>query len=1084
MAGVELPFRLRCGTIVLSERTDTTTCEMVSHGFTARLTARLIDDARMNSMRLARHSLKTRITVSTLTIFVAGIWALSLYSSRMLREDMEELLGEQQRSTVSVIAAETDRELNERMKWLESVAERITPAMLDKPVVLQEFLAQRLILQSLFNGGGVVHRRDGTAVADSVPASGRIGVNYMDVETVATTLNEGRSTIGRAVIGKKLGAPVFGMTAPIRDARGKVIGALAGVTNLGLPNFLDQFVQNGYGKTGGYVVVAKQLRRIIAASDKSRVMEAAPALGAIPLIDRFMEGYEGSGVLVNPLGVEVLQSTKGVSVAGWYVGVQMPTKEAFAPIRELQRRMMIATILLSVLAGVTTWWMLRRQLAPMLATAKTLGSLSESGQPPPPLPITRQDEIGDLIGGFNRLLATLDQRGAALRDSEDRFRKLFETSSDAILLLDGNATFVECNQRALDLLKMPREQLLSLTPDRISPEFQPCGRRSSEYALELIASAHSTGFARFDWTCVASDGDEVIVEVCLTPIVIMGRTALYATLRDITERKRAEKALQRSQIMMERSENMARLASFEWEVDTNVVTWSPAMFRIFGRDPALGIPNLEGQAELYTSQSTRKLFDAVRQAVAEGTPYELELMTIQPDGEQRPCLVKGFPERDDSGRVIRVAGLVQDITESKQAELEIRSLNTRLEERVRQRTADLETANQLLTQSKIQAETANVAKSAFLANMSHEIRTPMNGIVGMANILRREGVTSKQALRLDTIDASARHLLSVINNILDLSKIEAGKFTLEEAPVVVSSLLSNVGSILSERAGAKGIQLLIETEPLPRNLVGDPTRLQQALLNYATNAVKFTEQGAVTLRTFKQKETADSVTVRFEVVDTGIGITPEAMSRLFSAFEQADNSMNRKYGGTGLGLAITRRLADLMGGEVGAESTPGIGSTFWFTVKLRKSGEVVAIAPENAVDAEAEIRHRYAGQRVLVVDDEPINREIATMHLEGVDLVVDTADDGGAAVARAQWNGYAAIFMDMQMPELNGLEATREIRRLPGHLDTPIIAMTANAFAEDKALCMAAGMDEFLIKPFNPDELFTTLLRALDHRVE
>jgi CheY-like chemotaxis protein len=262
-------------------------------------------------------------------------------------------------------------------------------------------------------------------------------------------------------------------------------------------------------------------------------------------------------------------------------------------------------------------------------------------------------------------------------------------------------------------------------------------------------------------------------------------------------------------------------------------------------------------------------------------------------------------------------------------------------------------------------------------------------------------------------------------------------------------------------------------------MVGDPTRLQQALLNYATNAVKFTERGSVTLRSLKQEETADTVVLRFEVVDTGIGIAPEAMSRLFTTFEQADNSMNRKYGGTGLGLAIARRLAELMGGEAGAESTPGVGSTFWFTVKLTKCSETMAAPTEPAVDAQAEIRQRFARQRILVVDDEPVNREVALIQLEFVDLVVDMAEDGAQAIAMAQKSSYAAILMDMQMPKLNGVEATQQIRQLPGYRHTPIIAMTANAFTEDKAKCLEAGMNDFLIKPFNPDELFAVVLRSL-----
>jgi signal transduction histidine kinase/ActR/RegA family two-component response regulator len=399
----------------------------------------------------------------------------------------------------------------------------------------------------------------------------------------------------------------------------------------------------------------------------------------------------------------------------------------------------------------------------------------------------------------------------------------------------------------------------------------------------------------------------------------------------------------------------------------------------------------------------------------------------------------------------------------------------RLEDIVLERT-------QALVEARDSAQAANVAKSAFLANMSHEIRTPMNGILGMAHLLRRGGVTPKQAERLDTIDTSAQHLLAVINDILDISKVEAGKLVLEEAPVAVDSLMANVSSILGERARVKNLRLLVEIEPLPHNLAGDPTRLQQALLNYATNAIKFTKTGSVTLRAVKLHETNESVLLRFEVADTGIGIAAEAMPRLFSAFEQADNSTTRKYGGTGLGLVITRRLAELMGGEAGVESTPGVGSTFWFTAMLqKKERRKDERAPQiTGVDAEMELRQGYCGNLILVVDDEPINREVAKIQLEDTGLVIDMAEDGAQAIAKAQMKAYAAILMDMQMPNVNGLEATRQIRKIPGYRHTPIIAMTANAFAEDKARCLEAGMNDFIIKPFVPDTLFATLLRSLN----
>ncbi len=435
------------------------------------------------------------------------------------------------------------------------------------------------------------------------------------------------------------------------------------------------------------------------------------------------------------------------------------------------------------------------------------------------------------------------------------------------------------------------------------------------------------------------------------------------------------------------------------------------------------------------------------------------------------------PGASHNGAGLRL--VLTDISARKAAQAQIEELNTHLEQRVRQRTAELEAANQLLMRARIQAEAANVAKSAFLANMSHEIRTPMNGIIGMAGILRREGITPAQAKRLDVIDASAMHLLAVINDVLDLSKIDAGKLTLEQAPVVVADLLAKVCAVVAERARASGIELLIEAAPLPYHLEGDPTRLEQALLNYVSNAIKFTDKGTVTLRCLKQSESEESAVLRFEVQDTGIGIAPEVMARLFGAFEQADSSLSRQYGGSGLGLAITKRLVELMGGTVGATSTPGAGSTFWFTVKLKKL-EAHAVAPApTTIDAEAVLRERYYGHEILVVDDEPINREVTVLQLQRADLVPDTAADGAQALAMASKTPYAAILMDMQMPKVNGLQATRQIRQLRGHRNTPIIAMTANAFAEDKALCMDAGMTDFLIKPIRPEELFAALLRAL-----
>jgi len=412
-----------------------------------------------------RHSLKTRVTLFTLAIFLISIWSLSFFVSRMLRADMQRQVGEQQFSTASIVAAHVSDELVNRLTALEMVAKTITPAMLGDPATLQAMLNARIMFPMLFNSGVAVTDAGGTVVSNAPPMAGRIGENFMERDYMIGALKQGRATIGSPVIGKLSKAPSFVMAVPIRGPRGEVIGALAGVTALDKPNFLDKITQGRYGKTGGYILIVAKQRLVITATDKRRIMQPVAAPGVIPQTDRFIQGFEGYALYVNPRGEEVLNSSKRVPVAEWNMAVTIPTAEAFEPIRAMQERMLWATIALTLLAGALTWWMLRRQLTPMLATAKTLAALSDAGEPLRPLSIVSQDEIGELISGFNRLLQTLGKREEELHRSKQQYDAMASRIPVGIYLLrsrpDGSFALDYASPRMAEMVNLSVESLMA-----------------------------------------------------------------------------------------------------------------------------------------------------------------------------------------------------------------------------------------------------------------------------------------------------------------------------------------------------------------------------------------------------------------------------------------------------------------------------------------------------------------------------------------------------------------------------------------------------------------------------------------------
>lgn len=667
-----------------------------------------------------------------------------------------------------------------------------------------------------------------------------------------------------------------------------------------------------------------------------------------------------------------------------------------------------------------------------------------------------------------------------LQEQFKQYKTIVQSSNDAIISKSLDGTVTSWNPAAESIFGYSEKEMLGKQLNILLPK-----DRSKEEESILNKVKRGKVVKHFETERIRKDGQKIPVSVTVSPIYDTNGNVIAASkiARDITERKIQEAELENyrkhlEELVETRTAELNRAAEqirineqrlsyaleatndgiWDWNLINGTCTCNPSYYRMLGYEPnelKAGI-----KAHLYDIMHPDDLESFVSNTklqLENAASYETEFRLRCKDGSYKWILSRGKSvERDEKGVVTRAVGTHTDLTLRKKMETD-------------------------LLEAKIRAEEANQAKSVFLANMSHEIRTPMNAILGFTHLLEREVKDANQLDKLQKIRSSSKHLLGLINDILDLSKIEAQHLSLETVPFTVGATVAHVRSMMTERLDSKKLKLIEEIEPSILNmpLLGDPLRVGQMLLNYVGNAVKFTERGHITLKVRMLAQSSDEVLLRFDVEDTGIGISPQHQAKLFKEFEQAESSTTRKYGGTGLGLAINQRLAQLMRGEVGVSSELGKGSTFWFTIYLKRGSDANVFISQKSL-------HHFPriGASILLVEDNETNQEVAKALLEDIQLKVKIANHGAEAVELIKNQSFDLVLMDMQMPVMDGLEATRQIRMLESGRTVPIVAMTANAFIEDRQRCLAAGMNDFVAKPVDPKVLYSKLAEWLPGRPE
>ena len=996
--------------------------------------------------------------VSLLVALILSL--LTLGACWYLEQQFRTTVFSQQFSMVSTIAGEIDARIHGTRKQLEALAGSIKPELLNGPQTAQKFLQQHPEALAVFDSGLLLFSREGVLLAINPMERDMIGRDYSFREYYQKALQTKKTVISEPFITTQHhGHPTVAVVVPLLDSRGRLYGLIAGMIDLLSDNYLGKLAKVRIGKEGNLYLFNSQ-RTMIVHPDRARIMKQDIPPGANRLLDRALLGFEGAGDTVTSRGVPSLSSFKRLSSTGWILGANFPQREAYAPLREAKTLLAVALFISLCGTVLVTHLFMRRLTAPLLTFIGHVQGMGDQERELEPVAISTGDEIGTLALAFNRMVQELQRQRMAARE----LRLAIDQAPVTVMITDSQGGIEYVNPNFTRVTGYEPEESLGRDPrEIIGSECYP-----EEFYEELWDTLRSGKEWRGEIRNKRKSGELYWESVSISPVKSpRGEINNFVgVMEDITQRKRAEEALIRSDEQIRLLLESTAEAIFGIDLLGNCTFANPSCARLLGyADP----DQLLGRNMHLLMHHTTA--DGKANPVQECAVYQVlrgeegvhkdDDMFWRRDGSSFAVEYWSYPQLHD-GELVGGVVTFFDISERKRAQAE-------------------------LVRATEAAEAATRAKSEFLANMSHEIRTPMNAALGMLYLLQQTELSELQKSYLEKAQTASGVLLGVINDILDFSKVEAGRMVLETTPFRMAAVLSDLQTVAQGTLRDKPIEFVTRCgADIPEQLFGDPLRLGQVLLNLASNAIKFTEKGKVEVEVALLAQEQGEVTLRFSVADTGIGMTREQQESIFTPFTQADSSTTRKYGGTGLGLAISRELVQLMGGRMWVVSEPGHGSTFSFMAHFAlPAASATQAAPGGEApggetpERDSDTQPALAGVRVLVVEDNQINQEVARLILEKGGIKVDLARNGAEALSLVHLPqaSYHAVLMDVHMPVMDGLEATRRIRLDPTLARLPIIAMTASVFSEERRLCLEAGMNDQVSKPIDVPQLFATLRR-------